>query len=107
MLQAEVNLYQRCGKVLHDNVMKLPCDALAFSLLTGYDALEQFLNPLPARGDLLRALGDLLLQLGIGAVQGTLVALDWNEVAVRRSHPRCGEVVVHFPRLGYRVRAIG
>jgi glutathione S-transferase len=38
-----------------------------------------------------------------GAVQGTLVALGWNEVAVRRTHTKCGEVVVHFPRLGYRV----
>jgi glutathione S-transferase len=38
-----------------------------------------------------------------GAVQGTLVALDWNEVAVQRTHAACGEVVVHLPRLGYRV----
>ena len=27
-----------------------------------------------------------------------------NEIAVERSDPRCGDVVVHFPRLGYRVR---
>jgi glutathione S-transferase len=38
-----------------------------------------------------------------GAVQGTLVGLDWNEVAVARAHEKCGDVVVHFPRLGYRV----
>jgi glutathione S-transferase len=38
-----------------------------------------------------------------GAVQGRLASLDWNEVGVSRSHPRCGDVVVHFPRLGYRV----
>ena len=38
-----------------------------------------------------------------GAVRGSLVALDWQEVAVRRSHARCGDVVVHFPRLGYRI----
>jgi hypothetical protein len=31
------------------------------------------------------------------------VALDWNEIGVAREHPQCGEVVVHFPRLGYRV----
>jgi hypothetical protein len=41
-----------------------------------------------------------------GAVQGRLAALDWNEVGVRRTHPACGEVVVHFPRLGYRVTAV-
>jgi glutathione S-transferase len=38
-----------------------------------------------------------------GAVRGKLVALDWNEVGVSRSHAQCGDVVVHFPRLGYRV----
>ena len=38
-----------------------------------------------------------------GATQGELVSLDWNEVGVLRSDPRCGEVIVHFPRLGYRV----
>ncbi|HSN71657.1 MAG TPA: hypothetical protein VLT59_09100, partial [Steroidobacteraceae bacterium] len=41
-----------------------------------------------------------------GAARGALVALDWNEVAIARSHERCGEVVVHFPRLGYRVTPV-
>jgi glutathione S-transferase len=41
-----------------------------------------------------------------GAVRGVVHAAGWNEIAVRRSHPRCGEVVVHFPRVGYRVRRI-
>ncbi len=41
-----------------------------------------------------------------GAVRGRLVALTWNEIAVRRSNEQCGEVVVHFPRLGYRVTAL-
>jgi hypothetical protein len=38
-----------------------------------------------------------------GAVQGELVSLDWNEVGVLRHDARCGEVIVHFPRLGYRI----
>lgn len=42
-----------------------------------------------------------------GAVRGRLVGLDWETVAVGRSHERCGEVVVHFPRLGYRVTPLG
>jgi hypothetical protein len=33
------------------------------------------------------------------------VVLQPNEVAIRRTDPRVGTVVVHFPRLGYRVRA--
>ena len=41
-----------------------------------------------------------------GGVRGHVAAAGPNEIAVRREHPRCGEVVVHFPRLGYRVRAM-
>jgi len=41
-----------------------------------------------------------------GAVRGRVAALGPNEIAIARSHPRCGEVVVHFPRLGYRVRPV-
>lgn len=42
-----------------------------------------------------------------GAVEGTVHAASSNEIAVLRAHPKCGEVVVHFPRLGYRVRRLG
>jgi len=38
-------------------------------------------------------------------VQGTLVASSASAVAIRRSHPAVGTVVVHFPRFGYRVAA--
>ena len=38
-----------------------------------------------------------------GAVQGEVVVAMPNEVAIRRRHEAVGEVVVHFPRLGYRV----
>jgi glutathione S-transferase len=41
-----------------------------------------------------------------GDVRGAVVGASADEIAVRRSDPRCGEVVVHFPRLGYRVRRI-
>jgi glutathione S-transferase len=41
-----------------------------------------------------------------GGVRGLVAAASPNEIAVRREHPRCGEVVVHFPRLGYRVRRL-
>ena len=36
-------------------------------------------------------------------VEGALVTLTIDEVAVRRVDPRAGTVHVHFPRLGYRV----
>jgi glutathione S-transferase len=41
-----------------------------------------------------------------GDVRGEVVAANPNEIAVRHKHPSCGEVVVHFPRLGYRVRRV-
>lgn len=38
-----------------------------------------------------------------GGVRGKLVALNLDEIAVSRHHPRTGDIVVHFPRMGYRV----
>ena len=40
---------------------------------------------------------------GFDPVEGALVRSDVHEVAVRRSAPEVGEVVVHFPRAGFRV----
>lgn len=37
-------------------------------------------------------------------VRGALVTLALHEVAIRRTDPKCGTVVVHFPRIGYRVQ---
>lgn len=41
-----------------------------------------------------------------GAVRGKIVRALRNEIAVLRNAPRCGDVVVHFPRLGYRVTPV-
>ena len=41
-----------------------------------------------------------------GHMRGELVRLDPAGVSIQRRHPLCGEVCVHFPRLGYRVAAI-
>ena len=41
-----------------------------------------------------------------GAVVGALEGLSWDAVSIRRHGERCGEVVVHFPRIGYRVRPL-
>lgn len=42
---------------------------------------------------------------GIVPVAGELVQLTADNIAVRRDDPRAGEVVVHFPRIGYRVES--
>lgn len=40
-------------------------------------------------------------------VEGELVLATENELAVRRTDPRAGELVAHFPRLGYQMRKVG
>lgn len=37
-------------------------------------------------------------------IDGTLVLIDAQEIALRRNDPQVGEVVVHFPRLGFDLR---
>jgi glutathione S-transferase len=42
---------------------------------------------------------------GFDPVAGELVAASFHEVAVRREVPGLGQLVVHFPRIGFRVTA--
>jgi glutathione S-transferase len=41
-----------------------------------------------------------------GAVRGEVVVATPSAIAVRRHHERVGTVIVHLPRLGYRVRPL-
>jgi len=53
------------------------------------------------------ALGDpvqvMPVDYGFDPVKGELVHCSPDEIAIRRSDPRAGTVVVHFPRFGYQV----
>jgi len=53
------------------------------------------------------ALGDVVqvmpIDYGFDPVKGELVHCSADEIAVRRTDPRAGTVVVHFPRLGYQI----
>ena len=40
---------------------------------------------------------------GAVPVAGELLRLTQHEVSIRRHDERAGEVVVHFPRIGYKV----
>ena len=40
---------------------------------------------------------------GFDPVSGEVVALSAHEIAVRRTDPQLGDMVVHFPRIGFRV----
>ncbi len=42
---------------------------------------------------------------GRDAIEGELVLIDSEEIALRRTDNTVGDVVVHFPRLGYDLRA--
>ncbi|MGE5452334.1 MAG: glutathione S-transferase family protein [Acidobacteriota bacterium] len=43
--------------------------------------------------------------MGKEAVTGALVGIDANRLTLRLDSERCGAVHVHFPRVGYRIRA--
>ncbi len=43
---------------------------------------------------------------GRDPVEGTLVQIDAHEIAIARQTPGLGEIVVHFPRLGYDLRSL-
>lgn len=57
----------------------------------------------PALGALVRIRAD---DYGRDAVEGELIFIDQHEIAVRRCDPNLGEIVVHFPRLGYDLRSV-
>jgi glutathione S-transferase len=78
-------------------------------------ALARSSSPLPPRG--VDAADPLGLQGGVSVsvtpddygkvpVTGELVTLRHDEIALRRQDPRAGEVVVHFPRIGYTVELV-
>ncbi len=43
---------------------------------------------------------------GADPVAGELASLSLDEIAIRRTDPRAGEVVVHFPRAGFKLAAM-
>jgi len=47
------------------------------------------------------------IDYGVDPVEGALVNAEIDSLAVRRTDPRAGDVVVHFPRLGFRLTPLG
>jgi glutathione S-transferase len=56
----------------------------------------------PPLGSMVRIRAD---DYGRDPVEGQLVMIDANEIALRRHDARLGDLVVHFPRLGYDLRS--
>ncbi len=44
-----------------------------------------------------------LSESGESPIEGTIRSFDRDTIVLGRSHPDCGDVAVHFPRVGYRV----
>ena len=57
----------------------------------------------PALGTVVRIRAD---DYGRETVEGELVLIDWQEIAIRRNDTILGELVVHFPRFGYDLREV-
>ena len=56
------------------------------------------------------ALGDAVVvaatDTGVDPIEGRLYALSRDRVSIARQDPRAGNVVVHFPRLGFELRRV-
>ena len=46
------------------------------------------------------------LDYAFDAVAGELVIATANQLAIKRTDPRAGEVIVHFPRVGYKLERV-
>lgn len=55
------------------------------------------------KGDRVTVVGT---DLGIDPVAGDLVAADGDEIIIRRQDERVGELLVHFPTIGYHLAAV-
>ena len=82
--------------------------------MTGAAALDVALNAAPIAVDAVNDLADIALgaevdvgptDYGVMPSRGALMKCDTTEIVIRRFHERTGEVQVHFPRLGFGVRA--
>jgi glutathione S-transferase len=84
--------------------------------MTGAAALDVALGATPVAVEPANDLGDIALgalvdvgptDYGVMPSRGALVKCDASEIVIRRAHERTGEVQVHFPRLGFGVKAAG
>jgi hypothetical protein len=82
--------------------------------MTGAQALDAAQNATPIAVQPVNDLDDIAIgasvdvgptDYGVMPSRGALMKCDASEIVIRRSHERTGEVQVHFPRLGFGVRA--
>ncbi len=96
----------RIRAIGHGNSTSLsPMEALriAADAVPAGPRMPQSFDEDPKLGTMVRIRTD---DYGRDPVEGKLISLDANEVAISREDPHIGEVVVHFPRLGYDMRPL-
>jgi hypothetical protein len=86
----------------HEISAQMALDAAAEAEPIGNYHYDTF-NEDPPRGAQVRVRAD---DYGRDPVEGELVELGPEKIGVRRWDPRASNIVVHFPRLGYDLRAI-
>jgi len=94
---------QRIAAFGHGRPRDLPA---AEALRIAADSRPLPLEPLVQDADGLQA-GDAVVvaatDYGVDGVEGRLLRADREEIAIRREDAQVGEVVVHFPRAGFRI----
>lgn len=81
-----------------------PADALAIAKASEPQTAEKY-DPRDAQGlkPGQRVTVQPITDSGDPAVSGIVRAVDRNTIALTRESPECGQVAIHFPRVGYRV----
>lgn len=116
MVPATASILEHCPLVLgwmdrikaigHGQPSELPAlEALAISKDQPATTIRSMASDIPGitLGELVQIMPS---DYGLDPVQGELVLVESNHMAVRRHDERAGTVVVHFPRIGYQVKSV-
>jgi hypothetical protein len=99
---AEIILHQYVNSPFSEKIRKL----FAFKKISWRSVEQPVIMPKPAlippTGGYLRVpvMAD---DYGFDPVAGAVVASSIYEIAIRRNEPQLGELVVHFPKVGFRI----
>ena len=96
----------RVAAIGHGTREELPADeALAIAARTAPEALRASIgdDALPAPGARVGIRPD---DYATAAIEGVLAQVDRDDIAILRADATLGEVMVHFPRVGYTLREL-
>lgn len=100
---------RRVGAIGHGQSSDMTADEALAIAKTATSETETHADPGDPEG-LTPGLQVAVVPTGLGSdpsVNGEIVSVSAEEIAIRRHHDRVGDVVVHFPRVGYQVSLSG